>query len=175
MSSPTDTPVDTTTDIPAADTAPAQDGSLLGDRIIAVTVIVLGAVVLFLAFGFPAPGQPEDPGTAALPRLIGGALVILGIMLLFNCEKNIFLPEPGSRMRTGLIVVTSVAYTFALTPLGFMLSSLIFMVIALLIMGIRSILRLVLVPVVVSVAVYYLFTDALGVYLPSGIIEGILP
>ncbi|MGJ0185007.1 tripartite tricarboxylate transporter TctB family protein [Corynebacterium glyciniphilum] len=171
MSTPTDTP----TSAPVDSATPTQDGSLLGDRIIAVTVIVLGAVVLFLAFGFPAPGQPEDPGTAALPRLIGGALVILGIMLLFNCEKNIFLPEPGSRMRTGLIIVAGIAYAFALTPLGFMLSSLIFMVIALLIMGIRSILRLVLVPIIVSVAVYYLFTDALGVYLPSGIIEGILP
>ena len=64
MSSPTDTPTGTG--------APTQDGSLLGDRIVAAIVIVLGAVVLFLAFGFPAPGQPEDPGTAALPRLIGG-------------------------------------------------------------------------------------------------------
>lgn len=171
MSSPTDTP----TDSPTGTGAPTQDGSLLGDRIIAAIVIVLGAVILFLAFGFPAPGQPEDPGTAALPRLIGGALVILGIMLLFNSEKNIFLPEPGTRTRTGLIIVAGIAYAFALTPLGFMLSSLIFMVLALLIMGIRSILRLVLVPIIVSVAVYYLFTDALGVYLPSGIIEGILP
>lgn len=171
MSSPTDTP----TDSPTGTGAPTQDGSLLGDRIIAAIVIVLGAVILFLAFGFPAPGQPEDPGTAALPRLIGGALVVLGIMLLFNSEKNIFLPEPGTRTRTGLIIVAGIAYVFALTPLGFMLSSLIFMVLALLIMGIRSILRLVLVPIIVSVAVYYLFTDALGVYLPSGIIEGILP
>ncbi len=171
MSTSTDTPTNT----PVDSATPTRDGSLLGDRIIAVIVIALGAVVLFLAFGFPAPGQPEDPGTAALPRLIGGALVVLGVMLFFNCEKNIFLPEPGSRLRTGLIVVASVAYTFALTPLGFMLSSLIFMVFGLLIMGIRSILRLVLVPVIISVAVYYLFTDALGVYLPSGIIEGILP
>lgn len=171
MSSPTDTPTGT----PTGTEAPAQDGSLLGDRIIAVIIVILGAVLLFLAFGFPDPGQPEDPGTAALPRLIGGALVILGIMLLFNSEKNIFLPEQGSRIRTGLIVVAGIAYAFALTPLGFMLSSLIFMVAALLIMGIRSILRLVLVPIIVSVAVYYLFTDALGVYLPSGIIEGILP
>lgn len=158
------------------DTSPQpQGGSLLGDRIIAVTVTALGAVLLFLAFGFPEPGQPEDPGTAALPRLIGGALVILGIMLLFNSERNTFLPEEGTRLRTVLIVVVGVVYALLMTPLGFMLSTLAFMVLGLLIMGVRSIVRLILVPVLVSVVVYYLFTAALGVYLPSGVIEGILP
>ena len=161
----------TTTDT----TTPSREGSLLGDRVIAVVIVVLGAVLLTLAFGFPEPGQPEDPGTAALPRLIGGALVILGLMLLFNAERNSFLPEEGTRMRTLLIIVLGGAYTFTLTPLGFMLSTLVFLVLGLLIMGIRSILRLVLVPVLVTVVVYYLFTAALGVYLPSGIIEGSMP
>jgi putative tricarboxylic transport membrane protein len=165
----------TPTDLPQETTPQPQGGSLLGDRIIAVTVTALGAVLLFLAFGFPEPGQPEDPGTAALPRLIGGALVILGLMLLFNAERNSFLPEEGTRLRTLLIIVLGGAYTFALTPLGFMLSTLVFLVLGLLIMGIRSILTLILVPVLVTVVVYYLFTAALGVYLPSGIIEGIMP
>ena len=78
MSTSTDTPTNT----PVDSATPTRDGSLLGDRIIAAIVIVLGAVILFLAFGFPSPGQPEDPGTAALPRLIGGALVILGLSLI---------------------------------------------------------------------------------------------
>ncbi|WP_291480357.1 tripartite tricarboxylate transporter TctB family protein [Corynebacterium sp.] len=177
MSTPTGTPsgVPAGTAPPAPVDPPVKDGSLLGDRIIAGLIVALGAFLLVQAFGFPEPGQPEDPGTAALPRLIGAALVVLGIMLVFNSEKNTFLPDAGSRVRTILIVVAGVAYTFALTPLGFTLSTLIFMVIGLLIMGVRSIVRLVLVPVVVSVAVYYLFTDALGVYLPTGVIEGIMP
>ncbi|MEY8567159.1 tripartite tricarboxylate transporter TctB family protein [Corynebacteriaceae bacterium 7-707] len=177
MSTPTGTPSGTPTDAapPAPVDPPVKDGSLLGDRVIAGLTVALGAFLLVQAFGFPEPGQPEDPGTAALPRLIGAALVVLGIMLVFNSENNRFIPERGTRLRTACIVVASLAYTFALTPLGFMLSSLIFMVLGLLIMGIRSIVRLVLVPLVVTVAVYYLFTTALGVYLPSGIIEGIMP
>lgn len=151
-------------------------GSLLGDRIIAVIILLLGVALLVLAAGFPEPGQPEDAGTAALPRLIGFALAGLGVLLLFNAEKNTFLPEKGARLRTVLIVVAGIAYTYAMTPLGFMLSTLVFMVVGLLIMGIRSPLRLVLVPVAVAVVVvYYLFTAALGVYLPDGIIEGIMP
>lgn len=151
-------------------------GSLLGDRIIAVIILLLGVALLVLAADFPEPGQPEDPGTAALPRLIGFALAGLGVLLLFNAEKNTFLPEKGARLRTVLIVVAGIAYTYAMTPLGFMLSTLVFMVVGLLIMGIRSPLRLVLVPVAVAVVVvYYLFTAALGVYLPDGIIEGIMP
>ncbi|MGP9724269.1 tripartite tricarboxylate transporter TctB family protein [Corynebacterium sp. AOP40-9SA-29] len=150
-------------------------GSILGDRIIAVIALIIGVALLILAAGFPEPGQPEDPGTAALPRLIGFALAGLGVLLLFNSEKNTFLPEKGARLRTVLIVAAGIAYTYAMTPLGFMLSTLVFMVVGLLIMGIRSPLRLVLVPVGVSVIVYYLFTAALGVYLPDGIIEGIMP
>lgn len=150
-------------------------GTKLGDRIIAAVSVVLALILLYLAFGFPDPGQPEDPGTAALPQLIGFGLLALGIMLFFNAEKNIFLPENGARTRTALIVVAGIAYALALTPLGFLLSTLIFMVAGLLIMGVRSALRLVLVPLAVSIGVYYLFTGALGVYLPSGIIEGIMP
>lgn len=150
-------------------------GSLLGDRVVAVFTTGLGIVMLILAFGFPEPGQPEDPGTAALPQLIGFALTALGIMLLFNSEVNTFLPEVGARARTGLIIIASMSYTLVLTPMGFMLSTLLFMVAGLLIMGIRSPIRLILVPIGVSVVVYYLFTAALGVYLPSGIIEGFMP
>lgn len=149
--------------------------SYLSDRIIAVITLVMAATLLILAFSFPEPGQPEDPGTAALPQLIGFALLVLGVMLFFNAERNVIAPERGSRLRTTLMVVAGVVYTLALTALGFMLSTLIFMVLGLLIMGIRSPLRLIAVPIAVSVAVYYLFTAALGVYLPSGIIEGMLP
>lgn len=151
------------------------EGSKIGDRVIAAVAVVLALILLYLAFGFPEPGQPEDPGTAALPQLIGFGLLILGIMLFFNAEKNIFLPEKDARVRTALIVVAGISYALALTPLGFLLSTLIFMVAGLLIMGIRSALRLILVPLAVSIGVYYLFTGALGVYLPSGIIEGIMP
>jgi putative tricarboxylic transport membrane protein len=149
--------------------------SILGDRVVAIAVMVVGIALFIYALGFPQPGQPEDPGTAALPLLISGFLVVLGVMLLFNAELGLFLPEPGTRLRTALMVVAGVVYTFLLTALGFVLATLGFMVAGLLIMGIRSPLRLVLVPIAVTLAVYYLFTAALGVYLPSGAIEGMLP
>lgn len=160
---------------PAEQNHRAPVGTVLGDRIIAVFTTGLGITLLTLAFSFPEPGQPEDPGTAALPQLIGFALTALGILLLFNSEPNVFAPDKGVRARTALIVIASVSYTLLLTPLGFMLSTLIFMVAGLLVMGIRSPLKLVLVPIAVAIIVYYLFTAALGVYLPSGAIEGILP
>lgn len=150
-------------------------GTKLGDRVIAACILALAVFLLFMAFGFPDPGQPEDPGTAALPQIIGFALLALSLMLVFNSEEAVFSPEKGSRLRTLLIAIVSLVYTFALTPLGFMLSTVIFMVAGLLIMGVRSPLRLVFVPVGVTLGVYYLFTEALGVYLPTGIIEVIMP
>lgn len=59
MSTTTDTTTDTNT--------PAQDGSLLGDRVIAAIVIVLGAVVLILAFGFPSRDNRRTRGPLPCP------------------------------------------------------------------------------------------------------------
>lgn len=167
---------------PQSEEIPAHDHneddrapSTLGDRIIAVATLALGVAMLILAFQFPEPGQPEDPGTAALPQLIGAALLLLGVLLFFNTEPTLLTPAPGSRLRTGLMVVAAVGYTLALAPLGFITSTLVFMVLGLLIMGVRRVSRLIGVPILVTLAIYYLFTTLLGVYLPSGAIEGVLP
>lgn len=157
------------------DSETTRPASFLSDRIIAVATLALAVTLLIFAFGFPEPGQPEDPGTAALPQLIGFALLVLGVMLLFNAERNVIAPELGSRLRTVLMVGAGIGYALALDPLGFVLSTVVFMVVGMLIMGIRSVVRLVAVPLIVAVSVYYLFTAALGVYLPSGLIEGVLP
>ncbi|MDR8019948.1 tripartite tricarboxylate transporter TctB family protein [Nesterenkonia aerolata] len=159
----------------SGDTERTSAASLLSDRIIAAVMVVLGVVLLILAFGFPEPGQPEDPGTGALPQLIGFALVVLGVMLLFNAERHVIAPEPGSRLRTALMVLAGLGYTLLLGPLGFVLATVLFMVVGMLIMGIGRVVRLIAVPIVVALAVYYLFTAALGVYLPPGLIEGVLP
>lgn len=166
------------TETPLAQADTDDDGrtpSTLGDRGIAIATFALGLTLLLLAFRFPEPGQPEDPGTAALPQIIGVGLLLLGVLLFFNTERTLLAPAPGSRLRTGLMVVASIGYTLLLTPLGFVIATLLFMVLGLLIMGVRSPIRLTLVPVLVTLAVYYLFTAALGVYLPSGAIEGVLP
>lgn len=157
---------------------PHDDGrypSRLGDRVIALVTLALGVTLLVLAFRFPAPGQSEDPGTAALPQIIGFALLLLAVLLFFNTERTLLTPERGSRLRTVLMVGAGIGYTLVLDPLGFVAATLVFMVLGLLIMGVRSPIRLIGVPILVTVAVYYLFTAVLGVYLPSGFIEGVLP
>lgn len=153
----------------------ADIGSIIGDRVISVWTLLVGLGLLVISFTFPDPGQPEDPGTAALPQLIGAGLLILGIMLFFRPEDTIIAPARGARVRTTLMVVAGLAFTLAIEPFGFVLATLIFMVGGLLIMGVRSPLRIVLVPIGVTLAIYYLFTSGLGVYLPGGFIEGILP
>lgn len=166
------------TETPLAQADTDDDGrspSTLGDRGIAIATFALGLTLLLLALRFPEPGQPEDPGTAALPQIIGVGLLLLGVLLFSNTERTLLTPAPGSRLRTGLMVVASIGYTLLLTPLGFVIATLLFMVLGLLIMGVRSPIRLTLVPILVTLAVYYLFTAALGVYLPSGAIEGVLP
>lgn len=158
-----------------ADPATGRIASRLSDRIIAIATLALAVTLLVLSWAFPDPGQPEDPGTAALPRLIGVSLLILGIVLFLHAERRIIAPEPGSRLRTAVMVAVGIGYALAIEPFGFVLATLAFMVLALLIMGLRSPLRVAGVPIVVTLGVHYLFTAALGVYLPAGLIEGVLP
>lgn len=155
-------------------TAP-QTPTTRGDRVIAVVMILISVGLLTLALGFPEPGQPEDPGTTALPRLIGACLLVLSVLLLLRPESTVILPAAGARLRTVLMGAAGIVYLLLLEPVGFITSTVLFMVAGMLIMGVRSLLRLIVVPLILGFSVYYLFTAALGVYLPPGLIEGSLP
>jgi len=74
----------------------------------------------------------------------------------------------GDLLRLALLLSASIAYVYALRPVGFMVASAAFLVLSLLILGERRILILLLVPAGLTGGVLFIFTSLLGLRLPAG-------
>jgi len=74
----------------------------------------------------------------------------------------------GDWLRLALLLSASIAYVYALRPVGFMIASATFLALSLLILGERRILILLLVPAGLTGGVLFIFTSLLGLRLPAG-------
>lgn len=143
------------------------------DRLVASILIVFAVVVFAYTYTFPAPSQALDPGVAAMPRLMLGTIFVLALVPLIRpqeCEK---LPRGSGVVRILGTIVLLLAYAFAIDELGFVISTAVFLVAELLLIGVRHWLPLVAMPLVTSFGLYYLFRAALDVPLPRGGFGGI--
>lgn len=147
-----------------------------GTLISTALLLVFAAVGFVLTLSFPAPAQPIDPGPAAFPRLIVGGLAIFALLQLLEPGKG---EEPLPRGRQALkvvgVLVLLLVYAAMLKPLGYIVSTVIFLVGALILADVRRPLPLVLMPVGLAVVLFYVFYELLRVSLPRGVIEGLLP
>lgn len=144
------------------------------DRLIALFLFLTAVGLFIVSASFPDPGQDADPGTAALPRIISVGLAVLAVLLFIRAEPTLIAPPREARFRSGAMVLATIAYALLLSPLGFVLATVAFMVAALYLMGVRKPIPLVAMPIALALLVYVLFTAALSVYLPQGLLEGII-
>ena len=147
-----------------------------GTLISTALLLVFAAVGFVLTLSFPAPAQPIDPGPAAFPRLIVGGLAIFALLQLLepgNGEEP--LPRGRQALKVVGVLVLLLVYAAVLKPLGFIVSTIIFLVGALILAGVRRPFPLVLMPVGLAVVLFYVFYELLRVSLPRGVIEGLLP
>ena len=147
-----------------------------GTLISTALLLAFAAAGFVLSLSFPAPAQPIDPGPAAFPRLIVGGVAILALLQLLEPGKGEEeLPRGRQALKVGGVLVLLLVYAAVLKPLGFIVSTVIFLVGALILAGVRRPLPLVLMPVGLAVVLFYVFYELLRVSLPRGVIEGLLP
>lgn len=145
--------------------------SRTGDRVVASILLALAAAMFLYTFTFPSTLQPTDPGTAAFPRILAVALGVLALALIFRPDEGSLLPErSGAFPMVGIVILTAV-YAGVLPLLGFLLSTALYMVGALILMGVRKPVYLALVPVGLSFALFALFGLLLEIPLPYGLLE----
>ncbi|BBL79792.1 hypothetical protein RxyAA322_16460 [Rubrobacter xylanophilus] len=147
----------------------------LADSVTAGLLLVLAVATFALTLGFPAPGQPNDPGSAAFPRIIAVALAALAILQLARPQRAWDLPKGAASARVAGVVALLAAYAALLEPLGFILASFGFLLATFSVAGVRRPLFLAVLPAAISVTLYYAFYRLLEVPLPQGLIEGLLP
>lgn len=150
------------------------------DRWIALVFLLLCLVYGYSAFFLMDEGLPPFmrrnpiwPSTFPKVLAVCGALVSLVVLLGF--EKGAGEPRQGEidyrRLaqydvgRAVVLLLLMAGYAFALRPLGFIASTILFLTLAAAVLGERRMVVLVPVAVVAAVGVWYLVQEVLGIFL----------
>lgn len=156
-----------------------SDGKL-GTRIAAVVIVLGAAVVLVDAIRIARTGGfgPQEPGF--FPLIVGIGLVVFGVAFLVRATAvpdTVLMEEAAhehdrTHWRTLWAVIgVLVVYAVLLEPLGYILATAVFFVVVARLAGSHKLLRDVVVAVLFSAAVYFGFTELLGVRLPPGVLN----
>jgi len=165
---------------------PGNDASrgLLEARLAALAIIGLGIVALIGASQVRPGAGYVAVGPAVMPAVVGVGLVALGSLLLLRATvrpdldlaRHVAAQAAASDWRTpGLVLAALVVYAAALGFVGYVVATTVFLPVAAAILGSRRPVRDVIVGVVLAVVVYVGFTEFLGVRLPAGLLDAILP
>lgn len=163
---------------------PDASRGLLETRLAAGAVILLGVLALVGATQVGSGAGYVAVSPAVMPAVIGIGLISLGSALLvratirpdLDLARHVTAEAAATDWRTiGLTLAVLAGYALALGPLGYVLATSLFIPVVARILGSRSPLRDVVVAVLIATVVYVGFTQYLGVRLPAGLLEPILP
>lgn len=142
-----------------------------------IITIAVGLTYMIMAFNFPdaTVGRPMEP--KIFPIMLGIALTILGFALLVdelikssnNKDKETIKVSFGNNgKKIAVTIVNAIIYALLFNILGYVLSTIIFLEIELLIFGgLKSWKISTIVSILFSVIVFLIFNTLLGLYLPK--------
>jgi len=139
------------------------------DLYIGLVAIILGVLLFYETFSFPPPLQKNAPGPALFPRICLVVILFFALMLIF---ESLFLKQ-SSRLRFKLhhkqsliVTVSLVLYLMVLPYLGFLITSLLYLIPSLLVRMDNKI-RTVWVSCVIVASLYVIFSVILNIKLPT--------
>lgn len=152
----------------------------LSDRLSGLLAMALGlAVVLYARTLPPMPGQ--DIGPSLFPTLIGSGLVGFGAWIAFAGLRvrdrepwigfDAWTRRPRMVVNALLVVVAMVAFIVVVTPLGFFLTSTVFLAGLTVAFG-GSRVWAIPAALLVTLVIHYAFYSLLRVPLPWGVLQG---
>ncbi|MDO8391773.1 MAG: tripartite tricarboxylate transporter TctB family protein [Actinomycetota bacterium] len=161
-------------------------GSPLARRLligVGVVVTLMGAGILSKVGDIRLPKGYTVIGPRAMPTVVGVALVGLGIAFTIQSVlrrdaallSSVTAEHADGRRGVVLsLVVALVLYTRLLVPVGYVVTTIVFLPVAARILGSRSPLRDVTVGACIAVAAYECFTRLLDIRLPAGVLGDLL-
>ena len=146
------------------------------DRIGAIVCLVIAGIALWQSMKVPM-GNIRQPGPGFLPFWVGVILALLSAVLWFQAgvrkpgvEPVRFLSGEGKWPYVVAAGVGLLTYTFLLEPLGFIISTTILILWQAQLFEKGKWIRNLVVSILFSIVVYYLFAHVLEVMLPTGIL-----
>jgi putative tricarboxylic transport membrane protein len=138
----------------------------LGDRVAGLLLLALAVFVYVYSGTLPAPVQDLDPGVGFFPRMLA---VLIGVLALVPLLK----PEEWDPLPRGIVAwhvigtaVLLFGYALVVETLGFVITTVVFVLVELLLLGARRPVTLIAMPLVVGLGLFYLFRSVLDVPLP---------
>jgi putative tricarboxylic transport membrane protein len=154
-----------------------------GQIAVSIGITALGILVLAGAMELPAGGGYAQVGPGVVPRIVGGVLLFLGVMLLKEAltggfrgvdeEAEVHLPmdwQAFAWVSGGILV-----YGLLVERAGFILSSILLFVAVARSFGSRRWATNAAVGLAVGSFIFAVFNYGLGLQLPAGILRPILP
>ena len=140
-------------------------------------VIVLAVGVVLLWQGWSVPGGLEPRGPRFMPVILAVLWVLLGAAYLGSAVAAL----AGRRIDTAAerfdhlprvlaLLVTLVVYAYAIEVVGYLISTSVLFAVSAAILGSRNHIRDAVIAVGLTIAVYFLFSRGLSIYLPMGVL-----
>jgi putative tricarboxylic transport membrane protein len=138
----------------------------VGDRITGLLLLGLAVFVFVYSGTLPPPVQDLDPGPGFFPRMLA---VLIGVLALVPLLK----PQDWDPLPRGIVawhvigtVLLLFGYALLVDTAGFVITTVVFVLAELLLLGARRPLTLIAMPLVVGLGLFYLFRSVLDVPLP---------
>ena len=152
---------------------------------VALFLGALGILVVVSALMLPESRIARGPvGPAAVPVLVGGLLIVVGIFLAIDVWRggrgepeggeDIELTGSSDWKTIAMLVAAFVANALLIEPLGWIFSGAILFWGSAFALGSRHYIRDAVIAFALSIGSWYLFAFGLGIVLPPGILRGII-
>lgn len=143
------------------------------DIIAAIGLLIFSGLYAWATFYIPDRTIPNTPGPSFFPFVIitlvaglSGALLVKGVAALKSTEQAVIT---SSSARLPLLMLGAFALFLAILPwAGFLIASVVFFAVLMLLYGSRSPVKIVLWSVALPTALYVIFTEVFQVILPTG-------
>lgn len=145
--------------------------------IAALVLLALGAGYGILTTQLPVRSLPDTPGPPFFPWIITIVILALSATLLIQGLVGSDGPVPpraAGRQRAIWALGVFVVYLAALPGLGFILATAPFFAVLMVLFGEARPLRVAVGAIVATVLLYLLFRHGFGVFLPTGLLKGIV-
>ena len=154
-----------------------------GDIVVSVFFMALSAVMIYAATLLPK-SKVMEIGPDFMPTVVGIATLVLSTILLIISLKNLKTrvaevdanpPADVDYKRMLLSLILILVYVFALKPVGFILTTLVYLPIQMYVLADKEhrskkdIITLLIIDVVFTIAVFFLFRYGFKIVLPQGI------
>jgi putative tricarboxylic transport membrane protein len=143
-------------------------------------VVVLGLLALWQASVIPVSPLYAQVGPKVIPYVVAAALTLLGLFLVASALSGgwshriaeVAEAGPPNRRALGLMAAGLAANLLLIGPLGFSIAASAQFVLVSAAFGSRSAARDLLIALPLTLAVWFLFVQALGVNIGAGLLEG---